>query len=226
MTLEITIGCLCHGPSRRFQGACRFSTHEEKLAQRLDSLVRVSRQVERDEEKRARELVRPASGAHLRQASVNEPSGARLFSGFWWRADTVRTILARSLRSRSAFRAASRGLQPPKSDCSVLVLGGSSGTREPTAAATAAPAATTSQQPAAATLQQRSSKQRRQHKTEKTTTTQNKEETTTTETTEDHGEKRREEKRREEKRREEKRRPRRGEETGERREINDKNYVP
>ena len=30
-TLEITIGCLCRGPSRRFQGACRFGTHEKNL---------------------------------------------------------------------------------------------------------------------------------------------------------------------------------------------------
>ena len=56
-TLEITIGCLCRGPSRRFQGACRFSTHK-KLARRSDSLVGVSRRVERDRKKtRARELV-------------------------------------------------------------------------------------------------------------------------------------------------------------------------
>ena len=33
-TLKITIGCLCRGPSRRFQGACRFSTHK-KLARRV-----------------------------------------------------------------------------------------------------------------------------------------------------------------------------------------------
>ena len=33
---------------QRFQGACRLSTHEKKLAQLLDSLVRVSRRVERD----------------------------------------------------------------------------------------------------------------------------------------------------------------------------------
>ena len=37
--------------SRRFQGACRFST-DKKLAQRLDSLVRGSRLVERDQKKK------------------------------------------------------------------------------------------------------------------------------------------------------------------------------
>ena len=30
-TLKITIGCLCRGPSRCFQGACRFSTHKKNL---------------------------------------------------------------------------------------------------------------------------------------------------------------------------------------------------
>ena len=52
-TLKITIGCLCRGPSRR-----------KAFAQQLDSLVRVSRRVERDRKKktRARELV-IASGA-------------------------------------------------------------------------------------------------------------------------------------------------------------------
>ena len=56
-TLEITIGCLCRGPCKRFQGPCRFSTNE-KLVQRLDSFVRVSRLVERDHKQtRARELV-------------------------------------------------------------------------------------------------------------------------------------------------------------------------
>ena len=29
MTLKITIGCFCRGPSRCFQGACRFSTHKD-----------------------------------------------------------------------------------------------------------------------------------------------------------------------------------------------------
>ena len=28
-TLKITIDCLCRGPSRRFQGACRFGTHKK-----------------------------------------------------------------------------------------------------------------------------------------------------------------------------------------------------
>ena len=43
----------------------------------------------RPEKTRACEMVHQAklgmaaSGAHARQASVNEPSGARLFSGFW-----------------------------------------------------------------------------------------------------------------------------------------------
>ena len=60
MTLE-TIGCLCHGPSRRFQGACRFRTHK-KLAQRSDSLVRGSRQVERDQKKK--KASRVAFGPH------------------------------------------------------------------------------------------------------------------------------------------------------------------
>ena len=89
MTLEITIGCLCHGPSRRFQGACRFST-DKKLAQRLDSLIRGSRQVERDQKiacmwagPSQAVLEMAASGAHARQASVDEPRGARIFSGFW-----------------------------------------------------------------------------------------------------------------------------------------------
>ena len=30
-TLKITIGCLCRCPSRRFQGACRFSTRKKNL---------------------------------------------------------------------------------------------------------------------------------------------------------------------------------------------------
>ena len=52
-TLELTIGCLCQGPSRRFQGACKFSTRKKKLARRSDSLVRVSRRVQRDHKKNA-----------------------------------------------------------------------------------------------------------------------------------------------------------------------------
>ena len=56
-TLKITIGCLCPGPSKLFQGAYRFSAHK-KPAQRLDSLVRVSRRVEKTRKKtRACELV-------------------------------------------------------------------------------------------------------------------------------------------------------------------------
>ena len=49
-TLEITIGCLCRGPSRRFQGACRFSTRKKNL---LDGQTLWSRRVERDREKKA-----------------------------------------------------------------------------------------------------------------------------------------------------------------------------
>ena len=70
--LKITIGCLCRGPSRRFQGACRFSTHK-KLAQRLDSSVRDSRRVERDQKKRV----------HL---SRSVTGGSR--NGRFWRAGT------------------------------------------------------------------------------------------------------------------------------------------
>ena len=89
-TLKITIGCVPRSPRRRFQGACRFSTHK-KTAQRLDSSFRVSRRDERDQKKSSctgacpsqAVLEMAASGAHARQASVNEPSGARLFSGFW-----------------------------------------------------------------------------------------------------------------------------------------------
>ena len=43
-TLKITIGCLCRGPSRRFQGVCRFSTHKNLPAGQ--TLVGVSRRVE------------------------------------------------------------------------------------------------------------------------------------------------------------------------------------
>ena len=51
-TLKITTGCLCRGPSRRFQSARRVSTHI-KLVQLSDSLVHVSRRVERDQKKNA-----------------------------------------------------------------------------------------------------------------------------------------------------------------------------
>ena len=61
---------------RHFQVACRFLHPQNKLAQRLDSLVRVSRPVEKV-------LEMAASGAHARQALVTEPSGARLFNRFW-----------------------------------------------------------------------------------------------------------------------------------------------
>ena len=30
IALKIMVGCWCRGPSRRFQGACRFSTREKK----------------------------------------------------------------------------------------------------------------------------------------------------------------------------------------------------
>ena len=30
MTLVITVGCLCYGPSRRFQGSCRFNTGKKR----------------------------------------------------------------------------------------------------------------------------------------------------------------------------------------------------
>ena len=68
------------------------SASTTKLAQLLETLVRVSRLVERDQRKtgacelvhhRRRSNEMAASGAHARQASVNEPSGGRLFSGFW-----------------------------------------------------------------------------------------------------------------------------------------------
>ena len=55
-TLKIINGCLCRGTSRRFQGVSRFQHAQKKRAQRLDSLVRVSRRDERDQ-KKARELV-------------------------------------------------------------------------------------------------------------------------------------------------------------------------
>ena len=52
------IGCRCRGPSRSFQGRRLQVLHQQqKLAQLLDSLVHVSRLVERDhKKKRAREL--------------------------------------------------------------------------------------------------------------------------------------------------------------------------
>ena len=45
-TLKITVGCRCTYPSIHFHCACKFNTR--KLAHMLDSLVRVSRRVERD----------------------------------------------------------------------------------------------------------------------------------------------------------------------------------
>ena len=52
-TLKITIGCLCRGPSRRFQGACRFQHPQKKnLLNGWTLLVPVSRRVARDQKKR------------------------------------------------------------------------------------------------------------------------------------------------------------------------------
>ena len=45
-TLKSTVGCRCTYPSIHFHCAYRFNT--QKLAHMLDSLVRVSRRVERD----------------------------------------------------------------------------------------------------------------------------------------------------------------------------------
>ena len=90
-TFKITTGCLCRGPSRRFQGACRFST----LKKTTCPTVRLSGPCFKTGRTRPKKktctcagpsqaaLEMAASGAHARQASVNEPSGARLFSGFW-----------------------------------------------------------------------------------------------------------------------------------------------
>ena len=45
-TLKITVGCRCTNPSIHFHCGCMFNTR--KLAHVFDSLVRVSRRVERD----------------------------------------------------------------------------------------------------------------------------------------------------------------------------------
>ena len=90
-TLKITIGCLCRGPSRRFQGACRFSTHKNLPdGQTLWSVFQDGSNETEKKKKRVHVswssqavLEMAAFGAHARQASADEPSGARLFSGFW-----------------------------------------------------------------------------------------------------------------------------------------------
>ena len=79
---------------------------QKKLVRRLDSLVRVSRRVERDQKKirvhvswsSQAVLKMAAFGAHARQASADEPNGARLFSGFW--VDGARSESAAASRSR------------------------------------------------------------------------------------------------------------------------------
>ena len=45
-TLKITVGCKCTYPSIHFHCACKFNTR--KLAHMLESLIRVSRRIERD----------------------------------------------------------------------------------------------------------------------------------------------------------------------------------
>ena len=75
------------GPSRRCQGACRFSTRKKTcLTVRLfgqdGSNETVKKSVHVSWSSQA-VLKMAAFGAHARQASANEPSGARLFSGFW-----------------------------------------------------------------------------------------------------------------------------------------------
>ena len=72
IALKITIGCLCRGPSRRFQGACRFSTRKKNL---LDGQTLWSRRVERDrEKKRARELVITSGAQNGRLWRARTPS--------------------------------------------------------------------------------------------------------------------------------------------------------
>ncbi len=91
-----------HALSRRLQ----VPAHTKKHAQWLDSWVRVSRRVERDQEKRCTwagpsqaVLEMATSGAHARQASVNEFSGARLFSGFWVQSFPLRGSGGKRCRS-------------------------------------------------------------------------------------------------------------------------------
>ena len=73
-TLKITIGCSCRGPSRRFQGACRFSAHKKlpsgEIRKNACMWAGPSQAV----------LEMAASDAHARQGSVKAPSGARFFS--------------------------------------------------------------------------------------------------------------------------------------------------
>ena len=103
-TLEITIGCLCRGPSKRFQSACRFSTRKKTcLTVRLFGQDGSNETVKK---KRVHVswssqavLKIAAFGARARQASANEPSGAQPFQRL---LDQDRTWCARSWR---AFRA-------------------------------------------------------------------------------------------------------------------------
>ena len=103
-TLKITLGCLCRGPSRRFQGACRFQ-HTQKNLLNGETLWSVFPDGSNETRKKTRacELVHhkrcskwPPLGAHARQASVNEPCGARFSAASGSRSDNVRTIMARS----------------------------------------------------------------------------------------------------------------------------------
>ena len=88
-TLKITIGYLCRGPGRRFQGACRFSTHKNLPdGQTLWSVFQDGSNETRKKRVPVSWSSQPvlemaAFGAHARQASADEPSGARLFSSFW-----------------------------------------------------------------------------------------------------------------------------------------------
>ena len=71
------------------QHLCSCANHSRDHNRLSDSLVGVSRRLERDRKKclhvswSSQAVLEMASfGAHARQASADEPSGARLFSGF------------------------------------------------------------------------------------------------------------------------------------------------
>ena len=116
--LEITIGCLCQGPSRRFQGACRFSTHKNLPTVGLFGPCFNTGRKETRKKTRARELV-IAGGARngplwrARTPSIcgMNPVAHAFSAASGSSSDTLRTIDAHTffdeaLRDRDAHHGA------------------------------------------------------------------------------------------------------------------------